>query len=63
MSRQPNIYMASAIKNWDTDTEIAKGIWVPARPCGHNAFSWRRRWALAWGVFIGKYDVLHWEDS
>jgi hypothetical protein len=60
MKRQPDIYKAEAIKNWETDMEIAKGIWIPARPMGHNAFSFTRRWKLAWKVLIGECDALVW---
>jgi hypothetical protein len=59
--RQPDIYMADSIKNWDCDKELPNGAWVPARPYGHNAFSWRWRFKLAWFVLIGKYDALYWE--
>ena len=61
--RQPDIYMADAIKNWDTLREVRKGLWVPARPIGHNAWSWKMRWNLAWKVLMGKCDVLNWEPK
>ena len=63
MHRQPDIYNVDAIKNWSTDHEVADGLWVPARPMGHNAFSWTWRWKLAWCVLTGKYDVLVWEEK
>lgn len=42
-----------------------KGRTIPARPVGYayNLFrSIGNRLALAWGVFIGRYDALDWED-
>jgi len=59
--RQPDIYTASAIKNWDVEGQLWNGAYVPARPVGYNGFSWRWRFKLAWFVLIGKYDVLRWE--
>jgi len=61
MKRQPDMYSASTIKNWPNDKELPNGAWVPARPCGHNAFRWTWRWLLAWDVLTGKCDVLRWE--
>lgn len=59
--RQPDIYMADAIKHWDTDKELPNGAWVPARPVGYNGFCFTWRLKLAWYVLIGKFDVLNWE--
>jgi len=61
--RQPSVYTATEIKNWDVDTEIESGQWVPARPLGHNCWSWEYRWQLAWKVLIGQLDALRWEDQ
>jgi len=61
--RQPEIYGAAEIKHWDSSTEIEPDYWVPARPMGHNVLSWTRRWKLAWGVLIGKYDALRWDGD
>ena len=62
--RQPDIYTASAIKLWDCARETAtNGSWIPARPVGHNGFSWRWRFKLAFMVLIGKYDALNWQDD
>jgi len=60
--RQPVIYTAETIKKWDVDTECSKGVWKPARPCGHNMFSIIHRFKLACLVLLGKYDVLNWEE-
>jgi hypothetical protein len=59
--RQPDVYSASAIKNWGNDTKLSNGVWVPARPCGHNAFSFLWRFKLAWSVLTGRVDCLTWE--
>lgn len=61
MFRQPDIYKAAAIKIWDCDKRLPNGTWVPARPLGHNAWSWRIRWKLAFMVLIGKADALFWD--
>lgn len=39
--------------------QLVSGVWVPAR-CYHVP-NLKRRFKLAWGVFTGKYDVLHCE--
>ena len=44
MKRQPDIYTAEAIKHWDVTRETKHNLWTPARPYGHNAFSWKWRW-------------------
>jgi hypothetical protein len=41
---------------WDTDTAIPGIGWVPARPLG----GLQSRFKLAWMVFTGRADVLHW---
>ena len=58
--RQPEKYTAYQIKRWDVDTEYKNGLWIPARPEGHNCWSWKHRWRLAWHVLIGKADALYW---
>jgi len=59
--RQPDIYNASVIKYWPNNTQLPNGAWVPARPVGHTAFTWKWRFRMAWAVFCGKCDVLQWE--
>lgn len=61
--RLPEIYKADVIRNWDCEKELSSGKWVPARPYGHNAFSWLWRWKVTWGVLTGKYDALDWEEE
>lgn len=64
--RQPDIYVASKRclnQLMSVETEIEKGIWEPARPIGHNAFSMLWRWKLAFYVLIGKYDVFKWIEK
>ena len=60
--RQPGIYTAHAIKNWKTQVEVKKGIWIPARPIG-GGFSFLWRFKLAYDVFTGRFDVLNWQDN
>lgn len=57
--RNPDIYTATQLRNWDADVQIDKK-WVPARPepfCGLKIF---KSIKLAVGVLIGKYDVIEW---
>lgn len=37
--------------------------WIPARPINYRADSIRERIRYAWGVLVGKYDALNWEDQ
>jgi hypothetical protein len=60
--RHPRIYTAHAIKNWSSQAEIKKGVWIPARPMA-GSFSFLWRFKLAYSVFIGKYDALNWQDD
>lgn len=61
--RMPNIYRAKEIKNWDTDTELPSGEWVPARPHPYSDRTFMWRFHLAWLVFTGKCDALGWQDN
>lgn len=36
--------------------------WIPARPLGWQGFRTFHNIKLAWLVYIGKYDILDWED-
>lgn len=60
--RNPSIYTAEAIRKWDDDTETKNGKWIPARPLGWQGIRLFHNIKLAFLVFIGKYDVLDWED-
>ena len=64
--RQPDIYIASkgCLKGiMSCVTEVDNGIWEPARPIAHNAFSILWRWKLAFYVLIGKYDAFKWIEK
>lgn len=66
MLRQPDIWDVTAIKSYNNQKCIHRGIgdvWVPVRPEPHNAFSWRWRFKLAWMVLIGKADCMTWGDG
>jgi hypothetical protein len=58
--RQPIVYSAEAIKNWDC-AKYENHRWSPSRPEGHNLSKWWKRWTTAWGVLTGKYDALTWQ--
>jgi len=57
---KPEQYTARMIKRWDVYTESC-GVWLPARPEGHNCWSWQHRWICAWNVLIGRADALYWD--
>ena len=61
--RQPESYLASTIKKWGCEREMAPGLYVPARPVGHNAWSFTWRWVAAWNVLIGKWDCVVWDGQ
>lgn len=59
----PNKYSPSDLQTWDVTKEDPKtGEWVPSRPICYFGLSLMKRLKLTWGVFIGKYDVLDWEE-
>lgn len=60
--RQPAVYTAKVIKQWDCNIESEDG-WIPARPVGHNLFPFMFRFYLAWLVLVGKFDAIDWEDK
>lgn len=37
--------------------------WIPARPINYICDTWADRFKHAWGVLIGKYDTLDWEET
>ena len=52
----PNLINVETIKD-DISVNI-DDKWVRARP--EPYYAWWRRFVLAYGVFIGKYDALFW---
>ncbi|MFA7218971.1 MAG: hypothetical protein WC119_00400 [Synergistaceae bacterium] len=42
--------------------QTSDGKWILARPYGLIGLYLGRRLKYAWNVFIGKYDVLKWEE-
>ena len=58
---QSAIFTATEIKNWSVQTEIKKGIWIPARPI--RCLGFFRRFKIAYYVFVGRYDALNWQDE
>jgi hypothetical protein len=59
--RLPICYTATEMRHYPTDEEYAPGHWRPARPCQSEIFGLRRRFVMAWRVFIGQCDVLSWD--
>jgi hypothetical protein len=60
--RQPEVYTPLDLKNWNVDTRLTDGRYVPARPMGHNLYGFVHRWKLAWRVFTGKLDTVDWQS-
>lgn len=58
--RTPRKYTIQEIKDWEVQTECS-GEWKLARPL--NLKSWRKSVKLAYGVLVGKYDVLDWQEQ
>ena len=58
--RYPNVYSASELRHWHVEEEYEPGKWRPARPCECRSGGWLRRLKLAWSVFTGRRDAVHW---
>jgi hypothetical protein len=60
--RHPQIYTVNELKEWTVYERIDGVVRVPARPLPPYGviFFWRTL-KIAWRVFTGKYDALHWE--
>lgn len=54
--RIPNLINVEYINH--ENTVFIDGWWVRARP--ESLYRWTKRFTLAWGVFVGKYDALVW---
>lgn len=55
------IWRTTEIKEWDVETEVYDGSWVPARP--DNLRSLIQVMREIWLVATGKGDVLVWTDK
>lgn len=55
-------YTAIQIKNHDVDCCI-NNKWIPCRPINFTLDSISDRITHAWGVLVGKYDALDWQDG
>lgn len=60
--RVPNFLNADDINHASVKVEI-NGGWFVAKPMGFYGLCLRRRVYLAWCVFIGKYDVVFFEED
>ena len=60
--KTPNIYTARTIKKWDCDIEVKDLGYIPARPWVSGGLMILTRVKLAYLVFMGKCDVLDWEE-
>lgn len=56
-------YTAQQIKKWNVGVGMPGGRIIPARSLNYTVESWCSRIRNAWGVLIGKYDALDWEDG
>lgn len=56
-------YKPTQILRWDVNRQSPHtGRWVPARSENYRADSLWTRLRLAWGVLIGRYDALDWDE-
>lgn len=60
--RNPDVYKASELKNWNNYTESKKG-YIPSRPIQFFGLRWFKNLKISYNVLIGKYDALDWEDG
>lgn len=58
--RNPELFTAMQLKNWNTQIEKHTGVWVPARPLPFYGFRIFKNIQFALGVLVGKYDVVEW---
>ena len=61
--RNPDIYSAREIKNWEVSTSTKTGNYIPARPEPFYGIRLFHNIKIAWYVLIGKYDALNWEED
>jgi hypothetical protein len=61
--RNPDVYTAQEIQNWDASTNTKDGNWIPARPLPFYGWRLFHNIKLALAVLIGKYDALDWEED
>jgi hypothetical protein len=62
LQRVADLYTAEELKDWSDQSSRDGKTWVMARPLGFQGLCLRRRIALAWGVFTGRYDALCWHE-
>lgn len=56
-------YTAKQIKDWDVSCEDSFGKWKPCRALNFKYDTYLHRLKYAFGVLVGKYDALDWEDN
>jgi hypothetical protein len=60
----PNLFSVQQLCEHATTTlEQQAGRWVPARPLGFQGLFLRQRLRLAWAVFTGRCDAVHWNTK
>ena len=60
---QPELYTASRLQSWDVAMQLPNGRYIPARPEGHNLYSFAHRVKIAFRVFTGQYDAVDWDPA
>lgn len=65
MNAPPSTYqidnLLRAIEHNTVEAQVARGVWVPARPLRVGGI--RERLRAAWLVFTGKADALLWRGQ
>lgn len=59
--RNPHLWSAMGIRN--CPDVFHKGKWIPSRGSSYSGWHFLYNLKLAWFVFIGKYDVVDWEND
>jgi len=60
----PQVINASQLAQaWGAQIELEDGRWVAARALGFFGYCWGYRLKVAWKVFTGEWDALHWEGG
>ncbi len=64
--KTPALYKAKELTRWSEDREAIindKKVWIPARAYYFSGLNIMQRLMYSWGVFIGKYDAIDWQEE
>jgi hypothetical protein len=61
MMQAPRRVTTDVVLSSEVHRKCSDGVWRPARPL-YPLLALGRRIRLSWGVFIGRYDALDWQE-